>query len=236
MRTAQPISELTSVEQLLDLATSLPARFSSTYADQIIDRLCVLDSRAVNRAAEQLIRPKVGAAWNAGWQPRELVREVRRTADAMAAGLALMAIATDHADRPAPSLDARWIAQLDEMNLPAVAAGDGWLTEWARSEQAPRRVQVASVVGLVQTLFGIFPMQVLISPPGAPAGREHIINLTTKTDDPILNRVRALLAQAESTNFEAEAETFTAKAQELMTRHAIDMAMVAAGDQRSERP
>jgi hypothetical protein len=76
----------------------------------------------------------------------------------------------------------------------------------------------------------------LIPPPGAKAGDASIINLTAKTDDPILNRVRALLAQAESTNFEAEAETFTAKAQELMTRHAIDLAMVAAGTQRTERP
>ena len=52
----------------------------------------------------------------------------------------------------------------------------------------------------------------------------------------MLDRVRALLAQAESTTFEAEAETFTAKAQQLMTRHAIDMAMVSAGSRRAERP
>ena len=43
----------------------------------------------------------------------------------------------------------------------------------------------------------------------------------------MLNRVRALLAKAESTSFEEEAEAFTAKAQELMTRHAIDGAMVS---------
>ena len=44
----------------------------------------------------------------------------------------------------------------------------------------------------------------------------------------VLAKVRALLAKAESTNFVAEAEAFTAKAQELMSRHAIDEAMVAA--------
>jgi hypothetical protein len=37
---------------------------------------------------------------------------------------------------------------------------------------------------------------------------------------------QGLLAKAESTTFEAEATAFTAKAQELMTRHAIDEAMV----------
>jgi hypothetical protein len=52
----------------------------------------------------------------------------------------------------------------------------------------------------------------------------------------MLERVRALLAQAESTTFEAEAEAFMAKAHELMTRHAIDEAMVSARANRSETP
>ena len=89
---------------------------------------------------------------------------------------------------------------------------------------------------LLFTLDAAAPMPVLIPPPGAPRGDVPTVNLTTKTNDPMLNRVRALLAQAESTNFEAEAATFTAKAQELMTRHAIDMAMVVDGSQPAERP
>ena len=42
----------------------------------------------------------------------------------------------------------------------------------------------------------------------------------------MLTTVRALLAQAESTTYEAEATAFTAKAQELMARHAIAVALV----------
>lgn len=45
-------------------------------------------------------------------------------------------------------------------------------------------------------------------------------------DDPILHKVRSLLAKAESTTFPEEAEALSAKAQELMTRHAIDRALV----------
>jgi hypothetical protein len=41
-------------------------------------------------------------------------------------------------------------------------------------------------------------------------------------DDKVLARVRALLAKAESTEFPEEAEALTAKAHELMARHAID--------------
>lgn len=46
------------------------------------------------------------------------------------------------------------------------------------------------------------------------------------TDDRMLERVRALLAKAESTTFPEEAEALTAKAQQLMARHAIDAAML----------
>jgi hypothetical protein len=52
--------------------------------------------------------------------------------------------------------------------------------------------------------------------------------------NPWLRRVQALLAKAESTEFTAEAEALLAKAQELMTRHAIDEAMLAATDGRAD--
>jgi hypothetical protein len=48
------------------------------------------------------------------------------------------------------------------------------------------------------------------------------------TSDAVLARIRQLLAKAESTTFEAEALAFTAKAHELMTRHAIDLAVLDA--------
>jgi hypothetical protein len=47
-------------------------------------------------------------------------------------------------------------------------------------------------------------------------------------DPRILHRVTALLAKAESTAYPDEAEALTGKAQELMTRHAIDVAAVQA--------
>ena len=79
-------------------------------------------------------------------------------------------------------------------------------------------------------------LPVLIPPPGSAPDGGAVIDLHTEIDDPVLDRVRALLAQAESTTFEAEAATFTAKAQELMARHAIDVAMLSAHARRSDRP
>ncbi len=51
---------------------------------------------------------------------------------------------------------------------------------------------------------------------------------------PLIERVRALLAKAESTPFEHEAEAFTAKAQELIARHALDEALLHTPDDTGE--
>ena len=59
---------------------------------------------------------------------------------------------------------------------------------------------------------------------------------SSNAPDGILDKVRALLAKAESTQFEAEAEAFTAKAQELMTRHRIDRAVLNASDDLGDAP
>jgi hypothetical protein len=51
--------------------------------------------------------------------------------------------------------------------------------------------------------------------------------------DKVLSTIRALLAKAESTEFAAEAEALSAKAQAMMTRHAIDEALLHVGDEGS---
>ncbi len=49
-------------------------------------------------------------------------------------------------------------------------------------------------------------------------------------DPKLLGRIRGLLAKAEATEFVEEAETFTAKAQDLMTRYAIGAALLHGAD------
>ncbi|MDQ1403645.1 MAG: hypothetical protein QOG03_1961 [Actinomycetota bacterium] len=48
-------------------------------------------------------------------------------------------------------------------------------------------------------------------------------------DPGLLNKVRALLAKAESTDFPAESDALTDKAHELMQRHSIDQALLSGG-------
>lgn len=56
---------------------------------------------------------------------------------------------------------------------------------------------------------------------------------TPSTTETWLNRVEALLAKAGSTEFPDEAEALMAKAQELMARHSIDDAMLAAAGRQA---
>ena len=52
----------------------------------------------------------------------------------------------------------------------------------------------------------------------------------TGPEEKVLERVRALLAKAEGTDYPAEAETYAAKAAELMARHGVEQAMLDARD------
>ena len=65
--------------------------------------------------------------------------------------------------------------------------------------------------------------------PAAPANDAEHARLGG-LDPKMLSRVRALLNKAESTDFPEEAEALTAKAQELIARHAIDAVVLGSDD------
>jgi hypothetical protein len=134
------------------------------------------------------------------------------------------AIAADHAGRPGAELDARWILQVEALPLPAVN-GTEWIDYWLAHERLDRREAIVTMADALGNMTRLPKLETLIPPPGTRASR--VASTPTASADPILERIRALLAKAESTTFEAEAIAFTAKAQELMTRHAIDAALLA---------
>jgi hypothetical protein len=122
-----------------------------------------------------------------------------------------------------------WVEQLREMG--ALRPGDpAVVAAWHRAERRPPAEAWRIVLQLVGTLHSTARLEVLVPPPsrwGAP--RTRPVGEPVATDDRVLRRIRALLAKAESTEFPEEAEALTGKAQELMTRHAVDAALLDTG-------
>lgn len=119
--------------------------------------------------------------------------------------------ATDQRSAPVPVEDERWSAQSAAI---AADAGSG-------PPARPWPEHLALAVQALSLLLHLPPLPRLAPSPatgGGGGGRSGAV----------LERVRALLAKAESTTFAEEAEALTAKAQELMARHAIDQAMLDA--------
>jgi hypothetical protein len=184
---------------------------------------------------ERVLLSLVAQAWQRGWQPAEVIRQVRRRCSADAAFVVAFAVAADHHSRPPASLHPVWAEQIQSLGLPHVAAVRGWLSALPAAQQVPPWQVGEAARHAVDELTRLGPMPRIVPPPGEPwssvaTSRRSVGN------DPVLERVRRLLAQAESTTFPAEAETFTAKAHELIARHALDTAMLWEQQARGDEP
>ncbi|MFC8870301.1 DUF2786 domain-containing protein [Streptomyces sp. NPDC057148] len=158
----------------------------------------------------------VATAWRRGWQPADLVRIVRRELDDTHVRLvAALVRAQAPNDRPRGP---RWTAQLD-----------------AVPDQVPPRTDrfshATAVLELYRLLLRLPVLEPLEAPraPGAPRGE-------ARPESRALARIRALLAKAEATGYPEEAEALSAKAQELMARHSVDEALLAAGAPAPDAP
>ncbi|HEX6417640.1 MAG TPA: DUF2786 domain-containing protein [Acidimicrobiales bacterium] len=186
----------------------------------------------VDRALAGTLVAAVAAAWQRGWQPADLHRVVERRVGRAPARLAAHAIAHE-ARRHAPAeVPARWRLQLDAIGATArdgSAAGHPWAVPWPAGppggEAPPARLQAVEAAVLTVALVRSLPTLPRLGPiPGEAAPAPGRVD----ADPRVLRKVTSLLAKAESTSFPDEAEALTAKAQELMTRHAISRAQLDA--------
>ncbi len=154
--------------------------------------------------------------------------------------LAVDLIAAERARTVQTPVDPRWEAQLDAIECRVWWPRDGvaFLVHWARRLGLNPVEAVSSAAPVLLLMRRLPRLPILIPPPGSPV-RPRSANVDRRGVDPkLLSRVQALLAKAESTEFPEEAEAFTAKAQELMARHAIDEAMLdgVAGGRSADEP
>ncbi|MET9091458.1 DUF2786 domain-containing protein [Streptomyces cyaneofuscatus] len=164
----------------------------------------------------------VTRAWGRGWHPADLVRFVRLELDERRAVLTATLIAAETARYG--ELPPRWRAQLAELPGPVPVP-----------RNKPDRFSYASdLLELYRLLLRLPAIEPVGPAPGTAA--DHLHRPPAPDEPRMLTRIRALLAKAEATGFPEEAEALTAKAQELMARHSIDEALIAARSHSAETP
>jgi hypothetical protein len=182
--------------------------------------------RAIWAAAELV----VVTGWRRGWQPAELVRQVDRSFGTRHARLATDLVAGEMRRYATATVDERWAAQLATLGARAWwGRDDEYLERWREREGLDRAGAIGCALEVVYTIGRLPELSPLLPLPGTATRTVQASGAAGRAvDQRMLERVRALLAKAESTEFPEEAEALTARAQELMSRHSIDEALLAA--------
>jgi hypothetical protein len=175
------------------------ARAGDLDHETALDLLTGAPAAEVDAALDAALTDQFDRLFRNGWQPLELHRAVARKGNPIQARLVAEA-ATAFLTGQDP-VDPRWRDQIPKYQ--------------------PRRQDRIAVLDasldLLCELRRLPAIEILIPPPGTADTTVH-----HHADQRVLDRVRALLAKAEATDFPAEAETYSAKAQELITRYRIE--------------
>ncbi|WP_199442469.1 DUF2786 domain-containing protein [Umezawaea beigongshangensis] len=219
--TAAPL-DTEEVARLVRAAATEPR----TVAERL-DELDQVESPQLGVAADLALHRELDVLWTHGWLPVDVVEISRRQLGESATTLVVDAIAAEALRYPAATVHQRWLDQLTEIGAEVWwNSPDPLLEHWAARHIELRRDALAVVVDVLGLFTTLPPLPVIVARPGtAHAVAEH-----AGVDRKVLKRVRGLLAKAESTQFPDEAEALSAKAQELMNRHAFERAALDARD------
>lgn len=163
-----------------------------------------------------------------GWAPLDLYEAARRNVDAAVTEQLMCVVAQQTAGRGA--VHAEWAAQVSALSKVV----DGGSCAWARRTGLPWATAREQLVDLLVLLVSMPVLETVLSAPGTPAAARNAA--PAQVDERVLRKVRALLAKAESTEYDDEAEALTAKAQQLMTSHSIERAMAEGSQQARSHP
>jgi len=173
----------------------------------------------------------VRGCWARGWQPADLAGVVGRKLGAAHRGLCIEVIAAEAGAYVGVAVapDPGWLSQLDELGASG-SAGTPFQAGGRLDVSGPLLRRSVELIGMLEHApalpqLGPSPSEWGCTPRRSSGG------CSSPQEARLLARVRALLTKAESTHFPEEAEALTAKAQELMARHAIDRAAVEGGGQ-----
>jgi hypothetical protein len=166
------------------------------------------------------LRDVVSAAATSGWSPTDLAEVTRRKAGSAHVPLVLGLLHEQVGHHAADTVAPAWREDL-------------------RRAGAPEPLSLHDLGGMQRALELLTALaQLPPLPPVLPApGTQSTSVPSSPSDEKLLARVQALLAKAEATDFDEEADALAAKAQELVSRHALDRLLAQAVFGRSgERP
>jgi Protein of unknown function (DUF2786) len=200
-----------------------PAAFEAALDNLVSIPRAELSAAIVDRAGTALAR-----AWTRGWQPADIVRAVQRTDGTAAVRLVKELIVRQLSRYALSEVDESWTVQVKAFPAPVDDAG-GYLVRFAGRAGLDPFLALRCAVEVLSTVDRLPALPELTPPPGGPTAgsrRGPVVRRGSARDPAtrMLDRVRALLAKAESSDFASEADAFTAKAQELTARYSIDQA------------
>ncbi|HEX6255669.1 MAG TPA: DUF2786 domain-containing protein [Euzebyales bacterium] len=193
--------------------------------DEAVDLLLELAAGGVAVAGTVAhgIEQALDRLWRDGWTPTDVAHVTARRLTGAHRDIVSHAVVADGRERATSGTPPheRWQIQLDTL-------ADGLLDTQTRSPVDDVRL----LVPVLALLLRLPAIPAVMPAPDASATVDQAA--ATRMDQRMLARVRGLLAKAESTPFDEEAEALTAKAQELITRHAIADALLHAEDEMGE--
>ena len=185
-------------------------------------------TQAVSLEVVGFLRLSVTAAWRHGWQPSELVRHAGRELGEAYADMAADLVADEMRGYAPATVDDRWAAQVSALGAEVWWGSDAGFLSARSGEPLLVAVELLHLLQHMPVLERLGPLPGTARASARAAGSE--------ADERVLGKIRALLAKAESTEFPQEAEALSARAQELMARHSIDHALLAARSGSKDSP
>lgn len=197
--------------------------FPPAGVDALVAGVFAARARIVDTAAGELVGEIVAALFAGGWTPVDLAEVARRRLDAAGESYLLDAVAATARCYAPATLHPQWRAYLGQTGAELWWRADTpHLTQWQERHRLARTASLATVVKVLAMLH-LLPVLEEVVP--APGTHGWTVGTAEPVDERMLAKVRALLAKAEATEFDEEAEALSAKAQELMTRYSLHRAV-----------
>ena len=169
-----------------------------------------------------------------GWTPLDLYEVVRRKTASAAVTHLLDIVAEATARHPARLVHPQWLAQLDQLGAAAPRVRVSPSGDWGQRSGLEWSAACEQLVTVLVVICALPIVERVMPAPGSSS--QAAFSAADGLDSKMLRRVRGLLAKAESTEHVEEADAFTAKAQELMTRYSIERAVAESAEPAAHVP